>query len=328
MDEIIQELVSPQTCLQKPEVIRRNVRGKRCGWWIRAGLPPDATADAFPLVVTTENDVALECWVLPPTSKPPKREAKALPARGSFRPYREPFEIVEIPAAMPPSTESQKRSEAAGPAADTKPEPNGKKAKSTLQMRKAPPEFELRAQPADGACFFRCIATALSDPPVKNLSAAQLRAETIAHMRKYAESYQELWDGVDDIGQATPSFSDYLQRMAKADAWAGGLEVLALARHTRTALIILPQQSDLSPMAINNKWGLPRIFLWYTGKHYDLLLLREGQGICEGLANLSGEATQNIPRGGGPRSIASSAPTDLKIGRVPTCVAFFDWWLS
>ena len=49
-------------------------------------------------------------------------------------------------------------------------------------MRKIPPEFELRAQPADGAGFFHCIATAVSDPPDKQVSAAQLRAETIARV--------------------------------------------------------------------------------------------------------------------------------------------------
>ena len=77
------------------------------------------------------------------------------------------------------------------------------------------------------------------------------------------------------------------------------------------------QQNDLSPMAMNNKWGLPQIHLWYTGKHYDLLMLKEGQNIPPALASLSAEATQKIPRGGGPadwdeRTIASSCPTTLR----------------
>ena len=89
-------------------------------------------------------------------------------------------------------------------------------------------------------------------------------------MTKYTESYSKLWDGVDDHGQGMQSFQDYVRRMQANASWAGGMELLACARAHRICIVMLAER-HLPPCFFNPKPGLPRIALWYTQDHYDLL---------------------------------------------------------
>ena len=127
---------------------------------------------------------------------------------------------------------------------------------------------------ATATAFYSCIAHALQplDSSLPGPTAAVIRAQTCAHMTKYSESYAKLWDGVDDHGQGMESFHDYIKRMQANGSWAGGLELLACARAHKLCIVMLAERPDLPPCCFNPKPGLPRVALWHTKDHYDLLL--------------------------------------------------------
>ena len=65
-DFLIQALIQARTPADKPEVIRRLVRGPRCAWWVRATVAGDL--DAHNLVVEGSG-VSHSYWMLPSTSQ-------------------------------------------------------------------------------------------------------------------------------------------------------------------------------------------------------------------------------------------------------------------
>eukprot|EP00439_Symbiodinium_sp_Y106_P005972 s12747_g1.t1 len=87
---------------------------------------------------------------------------------------------------------------------------------------------------------------------------------------------------------------------------------------------MLAERPDLPPCCFNPKPGLPRVALWHTKDHYDLLLpAPPATGLPSAVTDLSEETSvRGIPRAGAGRapsgaasaaSVASSAPTSVKL---------------
>ena len=242
------------------------------------------------------------------------RHSRELPVGAPFRPYRDPFKIGEKPARESKLPEQ----EVDGDASMASPEPAAKKPAAAVQVRIRPDVFTLKSVPADGDCFFHVVTEALnpSRGPEAALTAKQARAETIAHLRKYREYYLPMWDRRTDQDAPTDDFDGYLERLSHSGVYAGGLEVLAAARHYKFTAVIIPEDSTLPVMALHLKGTLPRVYFWYTGKHYDLLLLDAGKSLPTSIQDALHESlAAAVPRGGGPgstASFASTAPSGLK----------------
>ena len=125
-----------------------------------------------------------------------------------------------------------------------------------------------------------------------------------------------MWDRRTDQDAPTDDFDGYLERLSHSGVYAGGLEVLAAARHYKFTAVIIPEDSTLPVMALHLKGTLPRVYFWYTGKHYDLLLLDAGKSLPTSIQDALHESlAAAVPRGGGPgstASFASTAPSGLK----------------
>ena len=212
---------------------------------------------------------------------------------------------------MPAPTEVVEDSQRNAPAQGGRPAPESKKPAVSIRLRKLPPELIKHTVPGDGSCLFHCIAKGL---PVADEATrpthAQIRAETVAHMRKYASTYRKRWDGCDDRQQHLESFTDYLTRMQAHDAWAGALEIYAAAKTRRCTIFVLPERADIPPSAYNLGSGLPTLIVWHTGQHFDLLSLRPDAKLLEEITSVTDEAGEgSFPRVGGPSSVSSSLPS-------------------
>ena len=314
-DGFLHELIVSQTSASAPEVLRRQVRGQRCTWWVRASVPGEV--DAHCLRVEAEGaEICL--WMLPSTSKPPPRKhGKHIPQPASFALFRSPFAQVDRPAQATQAADS----EAAG-ADGLHPTSAAKRQASHYTARIVPEGATVHQVPGDGACFFHAASKALKDLHGRDTSAQQIRAEVVAHMRRYPDAYRPDWDGTDDHGQGMESFNDYLTRMAHHQAWAGYLELKAFAKTFKVSLLVLPEDASHVPCAFGNA-AHPPIAIWHTRDHFDLLLPSEGSvypGIILGIAKEG--PNQAIRRAGATDrcqaddiSLASSAPTVYKRAR-------------
>ena len=324
-DDYIRELLVSQTTLQDPAVIRRLVRKGACSWWIRASA--GAGTDAQQIIVG-EPGGDRSYWVLPAPARQGLRERGQPLRAGAFSYKREAFATVEKPV-LQASEAADVAQEGGRPAPDAK-----KSAAASVRHRKIPGELERHVVPGDGSCLFHCLAQAL--PAVA--SHDQARAETIAHMRKYT-SYKKRWDGCDDRQQHLESYADYLIRMQAPDAQAGALEILAAAKTHKCTIVVLPERADMPPSAFNYGPSYPKVIVWHTGQHFDLLTLKANARLPDEIAAVAEEAGQgSFPRVGGPSavdlagaegagpapgapgstisacaSVASSAPTSVKL---------------
>ena len=310
-DDYVRDLISSQSSISDLEILRRQVRKKSCTWWFR-GLSSEASV-AFQVVVGDDAS-ASSFWALPYHTRPAHRPP-GTPISTSrpftFRGRREAFPIVEKPAGPPPAE--------LGEPSDTEPRPNPepKKPAATIRVRQPPDGTHLVTVPGDGSCFFHAVLRGLqAQQHGLDLTAQALRAQTIAHMRKYSDQYIEHWDGCDDHGQGLHSFNDYLTRMQSSQAWAGFLELTACCRTHRLTAIILSERVDIPPCVINDKGGLPRVVLWHSADHFDLLL-PTGDTLPASVLGISEPATaSSLPRAGASSApslaLASSAPTTLK----------------
>ncbi|CAE7321131.1 otud6b, partial [Symbiodinium sp. CCMP2456] len=325
-DSFLHDLIVSQTPAASAEILRRQVRGKRCAWWVRAAV--SGPEDAHCLAATEgEGGLELNVWMLPSTSKPPPRKpGKPIPQQGAFSLYRSPFEQVDKPGATTIAGEPDAEDFDSHDGDAARPVPAAKRVASNFTARVVPEGVEVRQVPGNGACFFHAVSKALAVLHDREISAAQARAETVAHLRRYQEAYLPYWDHVDDRQQGVQNFVDYLVRMACADAWAGYLELQACAKTLKICLLVLPEDASRVTCCFGNP-SPPPVALFQTKSHYDLLLPSEGTVYPGVILDIAKEAPDNsIPRAGS--SIASSAPTGFD-GRAvqpplrgPSSVAF------
>ena len=100
------------------------------------------------------------------------------------------------------------------------------------------------------------------------------RCHSCTNLCPHDQIHRELL-GVDDHWQeCTRSRTMFGECRPMLNSWAGGLELLACAPAHRICIVMLAERPDLLPCCFNPKPGLPRgprIALWYTKDHYDLL---------------------------------------------------------
>ena len=338
-DGFLHDLILDQTPAKSAEILRRQVRGRRCTWWVRAAIPGGEDAHCL---VAAEGDREINVWLLPSTAKPPPRKpGRPIAQQGAFPLFRAPFDQVDKPStASAPAGDVDIDLDAEGDGGtDARPSPPPKRSAANFTARLVPEGAQVHVVPGDGACFFHAVSRALEVLHDRKVSAAQARAETVAHLRRYQDAYVEFWDRTDDRGQGVENWVDYLVRMASADAWAGHLELVACAKTLRICLLILPEDASRVTCCFGNP-AHPPVALFHTRNHYDLLLPSEGtvypgvimdiakEGPDRQIPRAGSSAPYSAPSGfasgagrGRPRntpSLASSAPTAYRLARHPS----------
>ena len=309
-DSFLHELIVGQTPATSAEILRRQVRGRRCTWWVRAAIPGGEDAHCL---VAAEGTQELNVWMLPSNAKPPPRKpGRPIVQQGAFSLFRAPFEQVDKPStAIPVSDDLDVDAYGDGDAdAGTRPSPPSKRAAANFVARVLPEGAQVHPVPGDGACFFHAVSKALEVLHDRKVSAAHARAETIAHLRRYPDAYLGYWDRLDDHGQFMENYADYLTRMASADAWAGHLEVVACAKTLKICLLILPEDTSRVTCCFGNP-AHPPVALFHSRNHYDLILPSEGTVYPGVIMDIAKEGPDpHIPRAGS--SAPSSAPSGLR----------------
>ena len=149
------------------------------------------------------------------------------------------------------------------------PPPNSKKAKA--EQRAIPAGLKLVPMEPDGNCLFSSAAHVIKLTLKKNVSALQLRAEVVEHMRKHEQRYAIAWDKELPDGKPSDSFADYLNAVAKNGTWGGHLELAAIGRAYDLKFTVFPTSLHLEPFAVHahaSRGGVLR----FNGSHYDVLV--------------------------------------------------------
>ena len=134
----------------------------------------------------------------------------------------------------------------------------------------------------DGSCVFHAMAAGIKfvTGGKLDLSARELRARAVGHLRKYAETYSKQYDKKGPDGSDMPEFEDYLSAIAAESAYAGAMEVEALCRIYSIRVILVPENAAFPVEAYHLKEKKKIVVLWLTGVHIDLLL-PEGADAAE-----------------------------------------------
>ena len=105
-------------------------------------------------------------------------------------------------------------------------------------VRAIPPGTKVEVVTGNGGCLFHAFSLAMATATGKSaVNALTLRAEAVAHLKKYKERYLNDWNGTAPDGRRIwsqvrhveakePAFDIYLKEVS----WAGELEAAALAR--------------------------------------------------------------------------------------------------
>ena len=156
-------------------------------------------------------------------------------------------------------------------------------AKKQKAERKTLPEgLREISNPGAGDCLFWSLSQALektSSNPENEKSSLQVRAMCVAHLTKYASSYERHWDGCSpekgDVAMPQRDFLEYLQRLAQPAAWGSALEITACAMTTDRPIYVYSVGNDSMNTYVFNRSGKRKpLFLKYAPEeeHYTCLL--------------------------------------------------------
>ena len=150
------------------------------------------------------------------------------------------------------------------------------------KVRPVPEKLVYRKMAKDGSCVFHAMAAGIKfvTGGKLDLSARELRARAVGHLRKYADTYSKQYDKKGPDGSDMPEFEDYLNAIAAESAYAGAMEVEALCRIYSVRVILVPENAAFPVEAYHLKEKKKTVVLWLTGMHIDLLL-PEGADAAE-----------------------------------------------
>ena len=154
-----------------------------------------------------------------------------------------------------------------------------KRARLPAQTRTRPPDLVFKAMPKDGNCVFHTLAGGLEWLSRKHkkplsLSARELRARVVEHMRKHSEAYEADYDGKSPGGADMP-WEQYLDAIAQEGAYASHLEIRAICRIYAVRVMVVPEHACVPCETFHSKVKDRVLVTWLTGNpcsHMDLLL--------------------------------------------------------
>ena len=125
---------------------------------------------------------------------------------------------------------------------------------------------------SEGDCVWKALADGQGPPQCPGEKWATIKAHTIAHMKKYAEKCEKQWDQKEPSKEqkACSSFSDYILKLAAAQAWGGDLEIAAAA--AKYDVPVLVHEELTGQVKCYKSIGKKKAFvLCFAKGHYDSL---------------------------------------------------------
>lgn len=90
----------------------------------------------------------------------------------------------------------------------------------------------------------------------------------MSHLKRHEQKYKQFWDGKSLTAEEgpCPSWTAYIEALAKSGAWGGYLEVAALAATTATRINVFHEDGQCNTF---NMEGVATINLYYHQRHYE-----------------------------------------------------------
>ncbi|KPA81751.1 hypothetical protein ABB37_04040 [Leptomonas pyrrhocoris] len=123
--------------------------------------------------------------------------------------------------------------------------------------------FTRRRCPADNSCLFHACAYVLHDK--SRGDGALIRQECVRAIREHPEMFNRNTLGMDPV--------DYAAWLSQKDTWGGAIELEVLSFLYKTEIFALDLQSSTVQKFGTGMGYTVRVFLVYTGNHYDCIAM-------------------------------------------------------
>lgn len=131
--------------------------------------------------------------------------------------------------------------------------------------------FARRRMPGDNSCLFHAAAYVLKDK--KRDYANEMRRECVE-----AVAANKNFFNTEVLGQKN---EDYVRWISQPSSWGGHIELIILSFMYQTEIVALDLQSSRMEIVGEGKGYSTRVFLVYTGNHYDAIASTPGAGGLE-----------------------------------------------
>ena len=255
-------------------------------WVVRATAPDDRSWFEHRQEVAGEtvDIVGLVASLRPRSSKgSAMAREKSINLRPQTDERKAPTTAVPAPAGRRVEEARSRSDVGAAPAEGRRPDSQEQPAGKRAAVAAAPPLpgkpdwAETQANAGGGDSVPLALAAGHLRSGGVRVSAGQVRAEIIAHLSRYRKDYEPYWDSLAPGEKDRPlkDFSAYLEAAAKPGAWLGGLALTAASE--RADRPILVHRTGAPPQVYARAGPKPPIRLWYTGKHYELIVTKPPQ---------------------------------------------------
>ena len=278
--------------LQNIALSSRLLRRSACSWFFRAKGTEECVH-----VPVKDGEATFDLYILPATVA-----RRAPGARQPLRPERaQQFTKEKFATTVEPQRDMETTD-------DGKEQPGGKR--RAQEVRELPSGVRLEKQPADGNCLAHCLGTGLTwlKGDQKKRPARLVRSELYTFLKGQADNFAPFWDGRNCGDELAPNmtFAEYLAEMSMEGKYLGCLELEAASKAFRVTIVVIPTDAGIPPTRHGHYDRL--LALWYSGKHYDLLLPATGQdSYPAAITGVQAFGEKSGGRGGGADSEAEEA---------------------
>ena len=278
--------------LQNIALSSRLLRRSACSWFFRAKGTEECVH-----VPVKDGEATFDLYILPATVA-----TRAPGARQPLRPERaQQFTKEKFATTVEPQRDMETTD-------DGKEQPGGKR--RAQEVRELPSGVRLEKQPADGNCLAHCLGTGLTwlKGDQKKRPARLVRSELYTFLKGQADNFAPFWDGRNCGDELAPNmtFAEYLAEMSMEGKYLGCLELEAASKAFRVTIVVIPTDAGIPPTRHGHYDRL--LALWYSGKHYDLLLPATGQdSYPAAITGVQAFGEKSGGRGGGADSEAEEA---------------------
>ena len=155
-------------------------------------------------------------------------------------------------------------------------------------VRESPAKKRAKAQPlpdgvtkvpneGGGDCLFHSISHSIEFTDNQKHHHRQVRAAAVSHLKRHSDKYACFWDnkdptGVDmEVSDRASAFQKYLGLVEKVGAWAGNLEIAALASTLDRPIYIIHETGQI--YGFNQEGSQKDLWIWYSRAqgHYESL---------------------------------------------------------
>ena len=252
----------------------------RGGWKnfiFRAACKRGSDVDLVPVTVILDepggNNAPVTLWA---KIAPPKHvEFKQRQIRGGVVPFFDKPSLFEPVAVATAPNKAEDTAEDAECKGDPPPDPK----RTCAAKRPVPAGTVLQKQPADGDCLFHTFSAGLhylrKDKEGEPIHPHELRARTVAHIRRYTERYKPQWEAdgrLGPTGKVVDSWEAFLEAISKPGAYAGDAELKALCRIFDIRVILVPEAPQFPVCVFHRKASVKRtLAIFHTHNHFDYL---------------------------------------------------------